>query len=350
MTGACPNRKQVSLYCPIRKTRRWPFYFLLIYLLTLYARPSSAQGEGKTLREVLTGEQLPADAEKLHNLDKRITSGAELRDASQFVIAYYLHNSSELLNPPLFIDLYDRRTGQWRSGSIESATAHWRDMDVDCLGSVWGIKASSDLLFLDTNINPSAGCVLILSHGLQLRSSLCGWLLGQLGPDLLIYRRSEVHFAPVHPAEIALYDFRSKRDETIFPPQTPTAIRQARTAQLREFYKTNPEWCRKNNDRCDPEEFDSDVQTPIATSDGESSMAFLVSYEQIQFVQGNVQKPSGPKEVLYLYRRLDVPKKMEFLEMLWSDAKAQFGDIPLQNLLQLGTLEKIFAPPPVKKP
>jgi hypothetical protein len=350
MADDCPNRKQVFLCCPIWKTSRRPFYLVLVYLLTFYARPALAQGEGKTLREVLTEEQLPADPEKLHNLDKRITSGAELKDAWQFVIAYYLHDPSELLKPPLFIELYDRRTGQWRSRSLESAKAHWRDMDVDCLGSVWGIKASSDLLFLDTHINPSAGCVLILSHALQLRGSLCGWLLSQIGQDELIHERSQVHFAPVHPAEIAIYDLRSGRDDTIFPPQVPTAIRKARSAQLREFYKTNGEWCRQNNDPCNPEEFDSDVQTPVAASASESAIAFLVSYEQIQFVQGDVQKPSGPKEVLYVYRHVDDPQKMEFREMLWSDAKTQFGDVPLQNLLQPETLEKIFAQPAVKNP
>jgi hypothetical protein len=158
-----------------------------------------------------------------------------------------------------------------------------------------------------------------------------------------------VHFAPVHPTEIALYDLRSKRDETIFPPQAPTAARQARIAQLREFYKSNTEWCQKNDDPCDPESFDSDLEGEVATNESESAVAFLISYEQIQFVQGDLQKLSGPKDVLYVYRCLGDPAKMESREMLWSDAKTQFGDVPLQNLLQPETLKRIFSEPSLRK-
>jgi hypothetical protein len=101
-------------------------HLLLTDAMTSCTRPAWAQGEGKTLREVPTAEQVPIDADTIHNLDNRITSGAELRDASQFVIAYYIHDPTERLNPPMFIALYDRHTGQWQNGSIESAVAKWR--------------------------------------------------------------------------------------------------------------------------------------------------------------------------------------------------------------------------------
>jgi hypothetical protein len=41
---------------------------------------------------------------------------------------------------------------------------------------------------------------------------------------------------------------------------------------------------------------------------------------------------------------------MEYREMLLSDAKARFGDVALQNLLQPDTLQKVFAEIPAKKP
>src|SRR5580704_10095664 len=72
-------------------------------------------GEGKTLREVLAAEKLPLDAEALRNLDAKISSGAELNDEAQFVIAYYLLDSTGLLKPPIFIVQYDRRTQRWKS-------------------------------------------------------------------------------------------------------------------------------------------------------------------------------------------------------------------------------------------
>ena len=304
----------------------------------------------ETLGETLAGKRLPVDQSKLANLDKKITSWAELDDANQFVIAYYLDDGTMGLNPPLFIDRYDRKSKDWKSAALLEAQGKSVGLEVPCLGSILDVKAAEDRLFLDTHLNPSAGCLLVLSPDLKLETSLYGWPLGQLGPDLLVYHRSQVHFAPVHPAEIALYDLRSKRDVTIFPPEGPTAVRQARTAQLREFYKPNEEWCNKNNDPCDAEHFDSALQGPVVTSEADSAVAFLISYEQIQYVQGDVQKPSGPKDILYVYRRVDDDAKMEFREMPLTEAKTRFGDVPLQELLRPEALQKIFGETPAKKP
>jgi hypothetical protein len=325
------------------QTSRWFFSLSLACVVTFCAGLAWAQGEGKTLREVLAAEQVPLDADKLRNLDKRITSGAELRDASQFVIAYYLHDATERLNPPMFIDVYDRRTRQWNSGSIESAVAKWRGLEVGCLGSVMEVRAFSNSLLLDTHLSPSAGCVLILSRDLKLRASLCGWVVGQLGENEIVYELSQVHFAPVHPAEIALYDLRTRRDVTLFPRKPDSAIRRARIAQLAEFYKANKEWCKENDDPCDPENFDSALQEEVATNEAEAAIAFLISYEQIQLVAGDVQKPSGPKDVLYVYRRVDDEAKMEYREMPLEDAKARFGTAKLPDFVQAEILQKIFA-------
>ena len=327
----------------LRKTAR---LFISLSFLLAGATPASPQ----TLKETLAATKLPLAGARLANLEKKITSGAQLDDADQFVIAYYLEDASGDLNPPLFLDRYDKKSKEWQSTALPDAQTKSPGIDDVCFGSVLDIKASSGRFFLDTHINPSAGCLLVLSPDLKLEASLDGWLLGQLGANLLVYHRSEVHFAPVHPAEIALYDLHSKRDVIIFPPKTPTPIRAARTAQLREFYKPNEAWCQKNDDPCDPESFDSDLQGPLVLNEADSALAFLVSYEQIQFVQGDLQKPSGPKDVLYVYRRLDDEAKTEFREMLWGAAKTRFGDMPLQNLLQPPTLEKVFSESPAKSP
>lgn len=311
---------------------------------------SGGSAVSQTLKEALAEKHLNGGAEKLANGDKKITSGAELDDANQFVIAYYLDDGTGDLNPPLFIDRYDRKGQEWKSVALPDAQSQSANLDEPCLGSILDIKSSAGRMFLETHNNPSAGCLLVLSPDLKLEVSLYGWLLGQLGTDMLVYHRSQVHFAPVHPAEIAVYDLRSKHDVTIFPPKVPSAIRRARTAQLREFYKLNQAWCSKNDDPCDPESFDSALQGPVATDEAAAALAFLVSYEQIQYAPGDVQKPSGPKDVLYVFRRVDDQPKMEFREMPWDEAKRRFGEIPLQGLLDPGVLAKIFSESLAKKP
>jgi hypothetical protein len=329
----------------VRQSARFSLAMGLLLAAAKLAFPQNSQ----PLKEILTPQGLPLSGARLANVEKKITSSAQLDDSNQFAIAYYLDDGSGMLNPPLFIDRYDKKSKLWQSASLPDAQTKSQELDVPCLGSILNIKASGSRLFLDTHINPSAGCLLVLSPDLKLEANLYGWLVGQLGPDLLLYQRSEVHFAPFHPAEIAVYDLLTKRDVTIFPPKAATAIRQARIGQLREFYRTHEKWCRENNDPCDPEPFDSELEDKMATDDRENSLAFLISYEQIQMFQGE-QKPSGPKQVVYIYRYVDDEKKMEYREMLIEESRTRFGDVPLENLLQPETLKRIFSEPSLKKP
>ena len=320
-------------------------FLLIVSILSLGAAPASSE----TLREALAAKNLPIAGAKLANLDKNITSGAELDDASQFVIAYYVDDGTGLLKAPIFIDRFDWKHEEWKSATLAEAQARWEDVDVPCLGSIVSVTSIGDRLLLDTHLSPSAGCTLILSHDMKLEASLYGWPVGRLGADALIYHRSQIHFAPVHPAEIALYDLRTKREITLFPPKPVSPLWRARTLQLQGFYKGNEEWCNKNNDPCDPEYFDSSLGGAVAANEKERALAFVISYEQIQMAQGDVQKPSGPKEVLYVYREVGDEAKMEYREMLLGDPKAQFGGVPLQNLLEPELLQKIFAEPPAKR-
>jgi hypothetical protein len=302
----------------------------------------------ETLREALAAKHLPIAGAKLADLDEKITSGAELDDANQFVIAYYLEDATSLLRAPIFLDRYERKRREWTSATLADAKTKSSDIEVDCFGSILSIVSAGNRLLLNTHISPSAGCLLVLSADFKLEAGLYGWLVGRLGDDKLIYHRSQVHFAPVHPAEIAVYDLRSKRDVTFFPPKPESPIRQARTQQLQSFYKGNEEWCKENNDPCDPAYFDSALEGEVATNEKEQALAFVISYEQIQLVQGDVQKPSGPKDVLYVYR--GVTAKMEYREMLLEDAKTRFGDVSLPTLVQPEVLQKIFGEVPARKP
>jgi len=330
------------LFGTCRSTR-----FILIASFLLLGADTACS---ETLRHVLAARNLPVAVAKLENLDKNITSGAELDDETQFLIAYYIDDGTSALNPPLYVERFDRKLRSWKGATLEKAETRWKDIDVPCLGSIMKVTAVGDRFFFDTHINPSAGCMLIISSDLKLEASLYGWPVGRLGAETVIYHRSQIHFAPVHPTEIALHDFRTKRDVTLFPPKPESPLWQARTQQLQSFYKGNEEWCNKNNDPCDPAYFDSALEGAVTTNEKEQALAFLISYEQIQLVQGEAQKPDGPKDVLYVYRRVGEEAKMEYREMLLGEAKARFGDLSLQNLLKPEVLQKIFNEEPAKKP
>jgi len=318
---------------------------LLLAGVAFCAVPAWAQGEGKTLRQVLAAEQLPLDAEKLTNLDKTISSGAELNDASQFVIAYFLLDGTGRLNPPIYVDLFDRKSGQWRSGSIGEAAAKWEGGDVDCLGSVLSIAAYADYFALETHINPSAGCEIILSREMKVKTALYGWTLGHFGDGGIFYHRSQIHFATVHPAELAFYDPATGKDFILFPHKPFQEIRLEEIKELREFFAAHPDSCQKTDDPCDPESFDSSIEGKIITGDRGHAAAFVVSYEKEGFGQDE-KKPEGPAKVVYVYRHVNDETKMEYRELLWSDVKARVGDVPLERLVEPEMLEKIFAAKP----
>jgi len=308
-------------------------------VMLLAAGRAQGPGEGKTLREVLAAEKVPWDAEALHNLDAKISSGAELNDAQQFVIAYYVLDATGQLNPPIYVDVYDRGTAKWKSGEIRGGAAKEGGADDNCFGSVLAVTAFADSYALETHINPSAGCEIILSRELKVKASLYGWIVGHFGDGGIVYHRSQVHFATVHPAEIAIYDLATGKDFNIFPRAPFQEVRLKLTEKLREFYKTRQEYCQKADDPCDPEYFDSSLEGKVVTDDREHAMAFVISYE-VQGYGQDEHKPGGPSEVVYVYRHVNDEAKMEYREMLWSEGKV--GDGVLAQLVEPAMLEKIF--------
>jgi hypothetical protein len=307
-----------------------------------FIRIASARADdAKTLRETLAAEGISVEGKSLANIDKRITSGATLKNADEFLIAYYLDDGSGLLNPPLYLHRLDRKTNIWTSATLGEIGSSADTPDSVCYGAVLDIGSFLDRYILETHINPSAGCVLIVSHELKFRTVLYGWVLGHFDDGTIIFHRNQIHFATVHPAEIAVYQEKNRKDFTFFPPKAETPVREVLTAELRDFYHTHQDYCAKANDPCDPMEFDSSLTGQIAVDEHSHAAAFSISYE-LQGYGQDEKKPSGPNAVVYVYRNLDDVNKIECRELLSADVKARFGDISLQKLVEPAQLEMIF--------
>jgi hypothetical protein len=302
---------------------------------------SSSPRKEPTLREVLLATGLKPPAEAVTDLDHPITSYATLSDGDTYLIAYYWNLSSGTLEEPLRVLSFNRQTEEWKSAHLMlggDAIGH-----SECLGSVISVHAVPSVFLLDTHINPSAGCLVILDRKLAFQDALYGWYLGALGDTQIIFQRSEVHFAAVHPAELALYDFTTRHETPLFPRQPFRQIRGEYTAKLRDFYQNNQAWCNKNNDPCDPQSVDSTLQGEIAVNEREHALVFVISYDHIQDFEEPVQKPEGPGKVVYVYRHVNDETKLEYREMLLSDVEKRFGKVPLRSLLEPAALREIFA-------
>jgi hypothetical protein len=162
--------------------------------------PSSLPRKEQTLLQVLAAAGLKPSPEVVKDLDQPITSYADLNDHGMFLIAYYLSLPSGMLEDPLRLLSFDRKTEEWRSAQVMLGGEQIGHSE--CLGSVLGVHAVPSAFLLDTHINPSAGCLVILDHNLAFRNALYGWYLTTLNDAQIVFQRSEVHFAAVHPAEL----------------------------------------------------------------------------------------------------------------------------------------------------
>jgi hypothetical protein len=307
---------------------------LLISFMGASLAGESFGQQKETLRQALAAHQLMTDPKIVKNLDQSITSAAVLDTHTEFVIGYYVDDGSGLLKAPIHFARFDRIKSMWDFADVTESSDEY-------LGSVLSIRAVAGFYLVDTQVSPSAGYLLVLSPEMRMQAKLFGWYLGHLGNQTLIYHRSQVHFAPVHPTQIATFDLQTKRDSVVFPYQPEQRIRLDLMATLRTFYASHPDYCGQNNDPCDPEYFDSDLKSQIVTDTREDAMAFVISYELQGYGQGE-EKPSGPAKVLYVYRHVNDDAKLECREILMEDAKARYGAVSLEQLVQPEMLEKIF--------
>ncbi len=235
---------------------------------------------GVKLQEVLRARGLPVAPAAVPNLDKPIASYATFDNQKNFLIAYYLDDGSGLLKEPLLLSAFDKVSQQWRSGEIWGQQL--RENDAACFGSILRIDASPSAYYLDTHINPSAGCIVIVSKDLSVRGSLYGWFLAAFRDGTIVYHNSQIHFAPVHAAEISVYDVNRGRDIKIYPMKPYQRVRAEHIGKLRAFYK-NEKWCREHNHPCDPEWFDSALAGSVAVSDATSALAFVIRFDNTSY-------------------------------------------------------------------
>lgn len=303
--------------------------------------PSSAPPKEPTLGEVLGAAGLKHLALAVQDLDQPVTSYAALNDRNVYLIAYYWDLPSGRLEDPLRVLTFNRQTEEWKSTQLMLGSDQIGHSE--CTGSVLSAHALPNVFLLDTHINPSAGCLLILEHNLAFRNALYGWYLAAVGDTQIVFQRSEVHFAPVHPTELALYDLKTNRETSLFPRKPFQRVRAEYAAKLGDFYRTHQEWCKENNDPCDAESVDSTLEGEVAISVPQHALAFVISYDRIQDSAGPVQKPEGPGKVVYVYGDVNDEAKLDYREMLVTDVEKRFGKLSLPSLLEPSALREIFA-------
>ena len=181
--------------------------------------------------------------------------------------------------------------------SIDNWHTVHRKVSTECMGSALEISEAGGLIEINTHINPSAGCVLILKSNLSFVAELFGWIRGRVGCDLIL-EENAVHFAPTHPLRVSLFNLRSGRLLPIYPA-AHDAAREGFVAELRKHLRST-ESCAEQNRACDPETFSASIAN-VKVDEQRSRFSFDVEMNAEGFGNKDDELVS-PKTVHYTYR------------------------------------------------
>ena len=278
---------------------------------------------GETLGDVLKAKGLSATEPDLRDLRRKVTSYAVLVAQPRSLVAYYLLPSD---GPPdllgtLRLALRDERTGRWTEGTITKAGDEY-----SCLGSAMAIRASAERFLVETHLTPSAACTLVVAPDLRLVDAVPGGLLVPLSNGSFLYQRGQVHFAAIHPLEVALYDARARASRSLYPARPFGPVRQRARAAARTLYaELGAEWCAAQNHPCDPDRLDAwtDPQPPAVSADG--TAAAVVVHLEVRDPRATTERFA--EKALVVLRRLDRPDRIEVVEVALDDAavRRRFG-------------------------
>lgn len=242
---------------------------------------SCLQAQQVTLGEIARTHGVPVRLLSEQELRQPITSFAVSGPGSPFLVAYYDDDGSGRVPAVLHVIRYDERSVGVQRAELRGVPeipdffgGVTPIMSEECLGSVLGVFEADGLIFLDTHINPSAGCTLILDTGLHFEATVFGFRATDEPHADLVFESNTVHFAPTHSPKLEIYDVR-KKDLQVLYPQPGDSRRSAFAEKLRRILPPES-WCREKNMTCDPKKFTTEISHAVMDTSG-ASLRFTVT-------------------------------------------------------------------------
>ena len=244
----------------------------LLAALLLAAAPAHAE----TLRGVLAGHRVGAPPTGLAPLDRPLATYQVLDDASDVLVVWALDGGAR---GSLRALRFTRATGRWSARAIawtEAAASGPLPLPSTACRSGLALERFPGGFLLRAHINPSAECTIVLGGDLAVRGVLAGWPVATLADGRLVYQRNQVHFAPVRPVALALFDLRA-RETTLYPPRPARGLRLAQIEGRRALF--TDAWCRAHNHPCDAAQLDESVTSRVATDAPGDALAFVTAWD-----------------------------------------------------------------------
>lgn len=279
------------------------------------------------------GDLLDANGVDLRNM--------ETSDLNQIMIGSVVLDDSEMLcivgdgeSGNLYIYLRRKGEDRWNYKVLEKTAG----------GPLTDISRSKNYIYLVFHLTPSANETVILSNELEFQYEFMGWPLAISDDETIVYHNMMVHFSPFHHAEISIYSPHTGQDRKIFPMEPYQEFRLEHIKRVKAFYD-------KHNIDLDPESFNANLMGDVAINDDTSALAFVIAYES-QYtsyypdregeIEPDPEYATEYTEVAYIYRDIKDVEEITYKEVLLSDLKKRYGDIPISEYLQTDRLNEVF--------
>jgi hypothetical protein len=206
--------------------------------------------------------------------DIEVSNGADVSSDRDYIYAGWSLASGRF--ETLHVLSLDRPSGAW----VHRAYSHdWYDDAELEGGSVFEVRTSPRFVMLNMHHNPSAGTTWVLHRDLSPAGAFYGWIKELLPNELMVYERSQIHFAPTHSVAIALYDPFTGRSTSIYPIAGGSAVRHDFVSRVKARWDAlGEDWFRAHNHHGDPERFDS-ASGQFAVDWNARGLAFEVRYD-----------------------------------------------------------------------
>ena len=299
---------------------------------------------GITLRSVLIENSIDTKNTDVSDIDKIIKDYYVLNDPKMFCIAYYLYDDFIIyddglkgLGDKLYIRLYKKDENKWFYGVLDLETLIVKHFVAKLVvGSITWIHSSKDHIYIFGHISPSAGTTLVLSNDLKYQDAFYGWVLAIFDDETVVYYNNQVHFAPTQYVEISIYNPNTKQSQKIHPMKPYQKIRLEHIEKVKEAYNKLG-----NHGNPDPELFDNSLKHNVAINNSTHSLAFVISYDNEEMSKA-FSETTETNDVVYVYKNVNNGKEITYKEILLSDLKAKYGDIPISEYLEPERLDEIF--------
>ncbi|OGF48731.1 MAG: hypothetical protein A2231_01360 [Candidatus Firestonebacteria bacterium RIFOXYA2_FULL_40_8] len=268
------------------------------------------------------------------DLEEGTTSSSVFENNDYVAAAYYLSKEYVENKYILRVSLYDKQKKNIINTEIDlRKPKEIRGFSVD-------LNIRENYLYLNLHYNPSAGTTIILNSELKYIADVYGYDAQVFKEKMIIYEKSQVHWASTHYVEIAVLDLKTKKDVIIYPMKPYQKIRQE-YINLNNYFinKLGADWVRKADYVSSGELFDNGLRDGIYCNEELNAFVFLTVFERSNRYPPEIKLDN--KEVVYIYRNVD-NKNIEYRELLLGDVKKKYGDVPLKELLTEKTLKEVF--------